>query len=327
LHFSLIRKALDSFAEALEPRAYIGFYGGEPLLEFDTIRRTVDHIQSHPVLRRKDIRYGISTNGSLLTDEILRFLGKHGFLVTLSHDGTAQDVNRPSRLNPLILDNLDLLNRLSGIDFETNSVFSPATAGEICRSARFLLAKGVKRCHLTYSIVHHWDSAALERVGDEVRELKRFLLSYYRRHGTVPVGNFQNRPARAVFWCSAGQDRLAVAADGTLWGCRLFADFFTARPGHVDYSKYCLGEIPEFTGRPGHRYSPIFKNYGLLHQDEFFSGDVSCRSCKSLPSCGACPATAAFSTGKIGQFPSWICRMKKAWREEVMDFWKRVRSG
>jgi uncharacterized protein len=325
LSFSDIGQALDFFAEALEPRAYIGFYGGEPLLEFDTIRRAVGHIQNHLDLRGKNIRYSISTNGSLLTDEILRFLDEHTFLVTLSHDGTAQDVTRPSRLNPLILENMDLLNRLPGIDFETNSVFSPATVGEIYHSARFLLDRGVKRCHLAYSIVHSWDSAALEKLQEQVQELKQFLLSYYRHHYTIPIGNFQNRPASALFWCPAGQDRLALAADGKLWGCRLFADFFAEQLGHPDYSNYCLGEIQEFMRQTGHGYSGIYRNYSLLRQNEFSSGDRSCRECENLTSCRTCPATAAFSTGKIGKFPPWICQMKKIWREEVADFWQAVR--
>ena len=324
LGFSSVTKALEFFKDAFDPQSFICFYGGEPLLEFNTIRRTVAYIQNHPALRRKKLRYSISTNGSLLTNEILRFLNKHRFRVNLSHDGTAQDITRPSKLNPLILENMNLLTRLPGIDFETNSVFVPATAGEVYRSVRYLLERGVRNCHLTYSIIHPWNSASLEQMREQVQELRKFLISHYRRHYTIPIGNFQNRPIRSMFWCPAGQDRLAVAVDGRLWGCRFFADFFTDKSGHPEFYNYCLGEIQELVRRPQNEYSAIYKSYRILYQDGFSSEQQSCRKCARLLSCSTCPATVAFSTDVIGRVPAWMCDINDIWLQEARKFWQEV---
>lgn len=296
-------------------------------MAFDTIRRAVAYVQDHSTLRGKSLRYSISTNGTLLTKEIFGFLDTYKFRVNLSHDGTAQETTRPSRMNSLILENLDRLIRSKGIELETNSVFVPATVGELYRSARFLLERGVKNCNLMYSIINPWDSVSLERMREQLRELRKFLLCDYRQRYTIPVGNFRDRPIRAMFWCSAGQDRLSLAADGSLWGCRFFADFFAAKSGHPEFSNYCFGKIQELVRRPQNEYSAVYKSYRLLCQDGFSSEHQSCRKCSRLLSCSACPAIAAFSTGAIGRIPAWMCDMKKIWQEEISRFWKAAGSS
>lgn len=327
LGFSTIRKVLEFFQDAIEPRSFIGFYGGEPLLEFDTIRRTVEYIQAQKTLRRKNLQCSISTNGILLTEEILRFLTANKFRVNLSYDGTAQETTRPSRLNPFILENLDRMIGLKGIRLETNSVFVPTTVGELFPSARFLLERGAQNCTLSYSITDHWDSVSLGQLREQLQELRRFLLCHYRWRSPVPVVNFRRQADFAIFWCSAGQNRMSLGVDGKLWGCRFFADFFADKPAHPEFNNYCFGDFREFDGSPQDVFSAVHRNYALLRQEAFSSEQKACRDCFRLLFCSACPATAAFSTGTIGKVPAWMCEMKEIWREEINRFWEAVGSN
>ena len=64
---------------------YIGFYGGEPLLEFSLLKEIV--LFSDVYLKGKDVHYTITTNGTLLTDEIIEFLSAHEFSLMISLDG------------------------------------------------------------------------------------------------------------------------------------------------------------------------------------------------------------------------------------------------
>ena len=72
----------------------IGFYGGEPLLQFSLIKKIVEYAEEE--LFGKEITYAITTNGSLLKGEILDFLQKYQVAVNLSFDGPKeiQDNNR-----------------------------------------------------------------------------------------------------------------------------------------------------------------------------------------------------------------------------------------
>lgn len=294
------------------------------MLAFDAIRRTVDFIERHRALKAKSLRYSISTNGTLLDGEKLRFLSAHRFRVNLSHDGTAQDVTRPSRLNPSLLEIMDRLKRLPGIDFETNSVFIPGTVGEIYRSARFFLDRGIKNCHLTYSILDPWDSVHLDRMREEVEELRAFLLSHYRRHRQIPVQNFESPPSVGLFRCAAGQDRMTVAADGRLWGCRFFADYYSSRKDRPDFDSFCFGDIRGFRLKKDGEFSAISEHYRALRMDRFASERTPCRRCPSLLFCSACPATAALSTGVIGKIPAWMCDVKNIWLEAARKFWEEA---
>lgn len=63
----------------------IGFYGGEPLLEFENLKKAVGYISER--YRDRKVNYSITTNGTLLNDEIVRFLSAHDFSVLISLDG------------------------------------------------------------------------------------------------------------------------------------------------------------------------------------------------------------------------------------------------
>lgn len=68
---------------------HLGFYGGEPLLEIELIKKCVDYIQKN--VEGKRITFGITTNGTLLTGEVLQFLYDNDFSITISLDGPKED--------------------------------------------------------------------------------------------------------------------------------------------------------------------------------------------------------------------------------------------
>ena len=75
----------------------VTFHGGEPLMRFRILRRFVEEAGA---LRDcfSDVSFRIYTNGTLVTEEIARFLDRHRFEVEVSADGPADahDQNRIS---------------------------------------------------------------------------------------------------------------------------------------------------------------------------------------------------------------------------------------
>lgn len=71
----------------------IVFFGGEPLLNFPVIKKTIEYIEA---LSIKDLTFRMTTNGSLVTEEIAAFLNEHRIQVSVSMDGNkeAQDLTR-----------------------------------------------------------------------------------------------------------------------------------------------------------------------------------------------------------------------------------------
>jgi uncharacterized protein len=69
----------------------IEFWGGEPLLYFAKLRKLA------PALRQRfpDAELVIVTNGSLISEEIIRFIEQYDVLVAVSHDGPGQSLRGP----------------------------------------------------------------------------------------------------------------------------------------------------------------------------------------------------------------------------------------
>ena len=74
----------NSVTEASVPETYIGFYGGEPLLNMPFIREVIDYLDSLHLNRQ--FKYSITTNAVLL-DRYMSYLVEKNFSMLISLDG------------------------------------------------------------------------------------------------------------------------------------------------------------------------------------------------------------------------------------------------
>ncbi len=70
----------------------LSFYGGEPLLNFELIKKSVEYIES--IYWCKKLNYKMTINGSLVTDYILDFLVDKDFEIVISLDGNSTIQNK-----------------------------------------------------------------------------------------------------------------------------------------------------------------------------------------------------------------------------------------
>jgi len=95
----LAKKAVDFLFAGTRGCRQVGivFLGGEPLLNFDTIRHVVDYSQALGEKEEKRVAYSLTTNGTVLNDEIIEFLCRHRFGLKVSMDGDKElhDEMRP----------------------------------------------------------------------------------------------------------------------------------------------------------------------------------------------------------------------------------------
>lgn len=74
----------------------IAFYGGEPLLEFEKIKRIIEYVKIK--FEGKDISFNITTNAILLTPEKLRFFDTNNVNIMVSLDGPESVQNKSRKL-------------------------------------------------------------------------------------------------------------------------------------------------------------------------------------------------------------------------------------
>ncbi len=87
----------------------IGFYGGEPLLEFELIKRCI--IYAEEVAEGKELLFSITTNGTLLNNEVASFLNEHKVSIMISLDGPKEIHDKSRKLALNKMGSFDLIMR------------------------------------------------------------------------------------------------------------------------------------------------------------------------------------------------------------------------
>src|SRR5262249_20920132 len=98
------KRSIDMYLERSGNRKYLDvtFFGGEPLLNFKLVRELVGYSLERASQLDKHITFKLTTNGFLLTREVIDFLVAHNFAVMISIDGdeSANDIHRRDHAGP-----------------------------------------------------------------------------------------------------------------------------------------------------------------------------------------------------------------------------------
>ncbi len=89
------RKIIDDYLENTRRKnCTITFFGGEPLLNFPVVQDVVAYSLEKGKELGKEVDFTMTTNATLVTEEIADFLARHGFHVMVSLDGDKEANDR-----------------------------------------------------------------------------------------------------------------------------------------------------------------------------------------------------------------------------------------
>ena len=101
MSFEVGKKALDFLIANSGNRRNleVDFFGGEPLMNWEVVKQLVEYGRSKEEANNKRFRFTITTNGMLLSDELMDFCNRAMSNVVLSLDGRKEvnDFMRPTR--------------------------------------------------------------------------------------------------------------------------------------------------------------------------------------------------------------------------------------
>ncbi len=168
-------------------RKNIGFWGGEPLLNFKLIQDVVHYVQEkYP---NENIIYSLTTNGSLFTDENIDFFLKHKFnlLVSLNgpqhiHDKYRVDINKNGTFHRVIQGLTKIINVSKAyyddhIDF--NCILTPGS--DFDEVAHFFSQNRLfeNRDHISISMIDDYQTTFFDKHGYYLPEQLFFLNKIY----------------------------------------------------------------------------------------------------------------------------------------------------
>lgn len=95
------KKAIDFIIENSGTRhnLEVDFFGGEPLMNFEVVKQTIEYARSIEKEHNKNFRFTITTNGLLLDDEKIEYINREMNNAVLSLDGR-KEVNDKLRVTP-----------------------------------------------------------------------------------------------------------------------------------------------------------------------------------------------------------------------------------
>lgn len=79
--------------------AGFSFFGGEPLLKFNLLKEVVEYGRERAKLCRRNINFGITTNGTMLADDIIVWLKENRLNIVYSMDGLPHEDNQRNFLS------------------------------------------------------------------------------------------------------------------------------------------------------------------------------------------------------------------------------------
>lgn len=162
----------------------IGFFGGEPLLEWDTIVVPLTkYIREE--LGNTELALGLTSNCLLMDKDKLEFLKQYNFglLVSMDGDKNTQDYNRPCRDGRSSFDILDkklpmILEYYPDATFRCTII--PDTCEYFCENLEYARQKGFNHA---FAIINQFEEWPLEKrliLAKQVRQYSNYLIQSFR---------------------------------------------------------------------------------------------------------------------------------------------------
>ena len=141
-------KGLISISEKYGNSTGFCFYGGEPFMVFPLIREIVEYCKKYSVENNHTFEYKMNSNGSLFTEEKIKYLTDNKVEICLSHDGLMQILTKPDAVGNNTFETANESARLL-LKYQPYSAVQTVFAPESCHlyeeSVRFLYQLGFSR--------------------------------------------------------------------------------------------------------------------------------------------------------------------------------------
>ncbi len=206
-------------------------FGGEPLMNWDVVKAILDRIEEKHYLAR----VGITTNLTLLTDEMIDYIDDHNVFCLVSVDGIKEvhDAHRSNSFDKVIENIKKLLDRGLGHLVEARMTVSPDTAKYMYDGVKMLLDLGVNNiCPIPASDME-WDEQSLKDFQESYNKMLNLyveILNYKEstrniniKHIDDIVGNVLEPEVTDTNMCNIGNSYwLCIDWDYNIYPCHNF---------------------------------------------------------------------------------------------------------
>lgn len=301
------------------------FFGGEPLLNFDLIQATVKYAKEEAQKIGKGVDFSLTTNGTLLTEDKIRFFSENRIGVTVSLDGPPEVHDKNRRLRGGQGSYRAVLPKVLALirGHRTRPVGARATLTrdipDLRRCLFHLLDLGfheVGFSPVTSSDPNHYLSEAdLDSLLNQFRELAFLFRDRALEGRFLGFSNISNLVMELHagevkrYPCGAGLGLLGVSANGDLFLCHRLVENEEAFLGSLE-----KGIDPE--------------KRGLLLKELHLGKKADCHRCWVRHLCaGGCYHEALERQGSLFKKNAQYCEWLRAWVEIGIEVYLDILEG
>lgn len=240
MSYETAKAAIDMLVEMSGKRRNleVDFFGGEPMLDFDVVKKTVYYARSLEKTHNKNFRFTITTNAYKLSDEDIDFFNEQMYNVVVSvdgrkevHDRVRKTVGGNDSFDTVIKNALKFKERRKG-QYYVRGTFTRYNT-DFCADVLFLNDLGFDQLSIEPVVLKPDNPLAIRDcdLPAVIAEYDKLAAAYIERRKTDKWFNFfhfmidlDNAPcaAKRLKGCGAGGEYVAVAPDGTVYPCHQF---------------------------------------------------------------------------------------------------------
>lgn len=312
MSFEVGKKALKFLAQNSGNRRNleVDFFGGEPLMNFEVVKKLVDYGKSIEKEYNKNFRFTITTNGLLLDEEKIEYINNNMVNIVLSIDGR-KEINDNMRKTLKNTSSYDLIVpkfRKVAISRNEKNYYVRGTFTrnnlDFSKDVLHLADLGFKQISVEPVVAPPEEeySIRMEDINTIKMEYETLALEMLKRKSKENDFNFfhfmidlTGGPCsiKRIVGCGAGSEYLAVTPEGDLYPCHQF----------VGNNDFLLGTVD--TGIENKDKSCDFENCNVLSKDD-------CKKCWAKYYCsGGCGANAFYNKGNILETYEIGCELEK----------------
>lgn len=286
----------------------IGFFGGEPLLEFEVLKDITAIIEDHPAYDPARVRFAITTNGTIFSDAIGAFLHEHEFKTCISCDGPphVQDLFRHTSVGRSTAETVErtLIDAQRAIPLVlVNAVYRPQTLQYLPEALDYFSGLGLRRIFFNPDYSAPWTRLEAEELPAIYRSLADRYVNWYLAQDPHFVSLLDakitvliRRGYHPLERCQMGTGELTITPDGGLYPCERLIG--SGGPGPHRIGTVAEGiDLSRLAGRcsPG----------GALNSE--------CSACSMKDYCmNWCGCSNVFMTGYYNRVGPFLCASERA---------------
>ena len=279
-------------------RLEIDFFGGEPLLDMEAVRATVDYARSVEKQAGKEFRFTITTNALALTDELIDYFNREMYNVVISvdgrrevHDRVRKDAAGRGSYDRVLANARRFAERRGDKSYYVRGTFTAANK-DFAADVLALNDCGFGQISLEPVVLPDDNPLALRMsdVEELCRQYELLAREYIKRraegrefgffHFNIDIYHGPCASKRLV-GCNAGDEYLAIAPNGNIYPCHRFDGM----------SDYVIGNVCD--GTFDDRLPRMFATTNMTKKEE-------CGECWAKYYCsGGCAANSIFFAGGI----------------------------